>query len=252
MGAGMYRRFRSDRLTEVPVMTFTAPATPRGRTRRQSAIRTNRARLPDPDTLTANILSVYDARTAAEQVQGLRWYADAREVADEVARTAALPNRHGAGVIAALSPQTSWHANIGMALEAAVKGTADDAPHCADACDKATAILSGAEPSEVLGGRKVRSFYANISRPRRSGPVTIDRHAVAICLRGLEGADTSRFDPVPPSTLERIGVYTYLASAFRGAADRTDLRPHEMQAVTWVTWRRLTGADVHDRPQEEF
>ena len=235
-------------------MTFTAPATPRGRYRRQSAIGANRADLPPIHVMADHILSVYWKATRSERRQGLTWYADAREVAAEVARVGDLPTvRHGAGVLAALSPQTDWHSNIGLAFDAAVAGTADDLPHFADACDKATAVLSASDqPENVLGGRKVRSFYANIYRPDRPGPVTVDRHAVAIALRGAADSDR-RSGNADARLLERIGTYQCVAAAFRGAARSVGIHPHEMQAVTWVTWRRLTGADAADRTnREEF
>ena len=67
---------------------------------------------------------------------------------------------------------------------------------------EARAILAGADPLHALRGSKVRSFYRNIAEPLRPGPVTIDRHAVAI----LFGTDTPTFLRLHPKLLERAHV----------------------------------------------
>jgi hypothetical protein len=101
-----------------------------------------------------------------------------------------------------------------------------------DALRKADAIAAGADPLDVLGGRKVRSFYRNIVG--HTGHVTVDRHAVAI-VAGRPLTDREG------KVLERIGPYTYVAGAYRAAARRLGVAPTELQAVTWLVWRRLKG-----------
>ncbi len=223
-----------------------APATLKGRRARQRAIARNVRALPSPAEMVDSVLSIVGEATDSEYINGQTWYARAHRVACELD-----PSNHdrASGVLAALSPQTSWHTNIGLATEAYANG-ADTIGHFQNAIDKASDILMGAHPVDILGGRKVRSFYCNIAHPNRPGRVTVDRHAVAIAL----GTDPSlaRFDPIDPHLLDRVGVYQLVASAYRGAARELGIYPHECQAIAWVTWRRLSGADIHDGTVEIF
>lgn len=222
------------------------PATPNGRKLRQRAIARTVSELPPVADMVRNIIDTVACATADEEHNGLTWYARAHAVAHDIG------NRHGAnvwqaaGVIAALSPQTPWHANIGYAVDAYANG-ADTIGHYDDAIRKADAIIGGAAPRNVLGGRKVRSFYVNIAEPTRHGRVTVDRHAVALAFYGPDhGHRWKSGPPVSPKLLERVGAYQYVAAAYRGAARVLGIAPHECQAIAWVTWRRLTGADVLD------
>jgi hypothetical protein len=195
--------------------------------------------------MTDSVLAIYDSATDAQRFTGVNWYHDAHAIAHELDRN----TERSAGVIAALSPQLSWLANIGAAYSLYADIVPDNV--LPESVDKALRIMSGDSSDIVLGGRKVRSFYRNILLPDSPGPVTVDRHALAIAL-GVD-PDTARFHGPNPKILERIGAYTYVASAYRGAARDRETLPHVMQAVTWVAWRALTGADVHDRtPTEEF
>lgn len=230
-------------------MARIAPATPRGRTARQRAIGRNVSALPPIADLVDNILSTIGEASPDEVRDGLTWYDRAHNVAADLGRGPARNVWQAAGVLAALSPQSSWHANIGYATDAYANG-AESVGHYDDATRKAGAILNGADPHDVLGGRKVRSFYANISEPERPGRVTVDRHAVAIALWGPQSRHHWKLPPVSPKLLKRIGTYQLIAAAYRGAARQLDILPHQAQAIAWATWRRLTGADVLDTAKQ--
>lgn len=224
---------------------FAKPLAPASRPRRQSAIERARTVLPVLSEMTDNVLAIYDSATDTQRHTGAMWYYDAHAIACELDDN----TERSAGVIAALSPQMSWLSNVGAAYSLYAGVVPDNV--LPESVAKAQRIMSGEDPDSVLGGRKVRSFYRNILLPGTPGPVTVDRHALAIAL-GAD-PDTARFNPPNPRVLERIGAYTYVASAYRGAARERGIFPHEMQAVTWVAWRALTGADVHDRtPTEVF
>lgn len=202
-------------------MSFLPPATPAGRSRRQASIRANLHQASGP--LVANILATFERATPDELSAGTLWYWDAHGIAADL--TPGDPHR-GAGILAALSPQVSWPENV-RAAHAVLRG--EDPPCLPLSVDRARAILQGASPEATLGGRKVRSFYRNIHRPDIGGAVTVDRHAVAIAT-GVRDITDRR--------LERPGVYVAIAGAYRTAARRTALLPHELQAVTWLTHRR--------------
>ena len=211
---------------------FLKPATPRGRARRQSGIRDAGQALPTTREMLSNLRATIDTADFAHIDEGLGWYRVAHSIARDL--HSAHPEsvrsvRHGAGLLAALSPQTGWAENIALAWQAAAAGTADGLAHFADATSKASRILRGEDPADVLGGRKVRSFFTNIADPDRFGAVTIDRHAVDM-LCGRRGAVNDRL-------LERVGVYLRCTAVIRSEARRMGWRPHEVQAVAWVAWR---------------
>jgi hypothetical protein len=173
------------------------------------------------------IADVYGLATADERSEGAAWYDDAAAIAAIVGDGNVS---RGAGILAALSPQCLWDDNVDRALRHGAGESVVGAFN--DALRKADAIAAGADPLDVLGGRKVRSFYRNIVG--HTGHVTVDRHAMAIVAgRPLTVREVK--------VLERIGPYTYVASAYRAAARRLGVAPTELQAVTWLVWRRLKG-----------
>lgn len=216
---------------------------PAQRKRRQRAIAETVALLPSADDALSNLFAVYDAASNEEHKLGARWYSEALSIAESVADVAGAYERgtscarYGAGILAALSPQRSWDANVDSAWLYAETGA--DPLACADQLRKCAALDAGADPVDVLGGRKVRSFFANILRPEHAGAVTIDRHAVAILFgRNLSERETK--------VLERVGAYQYCAGIYRTAARRLGVLPCELQAVTWLAWRRLKANPAHE------
>ncbi len=215
-------------------MGFLAPAKSlRGRKGRQRAITNTLLRLPDPEVLVTNILSVYDMAELRHGVEGKLWYLQAHELVNGAEREA--------GILAALSPATNWERNITLFRDMV---DTNDCHHIyGNAIDKARLIRNGANPLEILGGRKVRSFFYNILYPRRLGHVTVDRHAVSIALLGANPNKCSsrRTATIPDDEakgiLDRPGGYIIVAAAYRSAARRVGLLPHELQAICWLVWR---------------
>ena len=186
-------------------------------------------------TYTRNIVSAYLASSPADIADGVEWYARAHRLAVELD-----PNdvARAAGIIAALSPLQSWPTNVvnarkiyagiftGLGLKRNVA--------------KAVAIYNGAAPLDVLGGPKVRAFYATILDPAISHAVVIDRHAIDIAFGAVQD-DIARMAMVN-ITKARNG-YEILAESYRAAAgiisaNNSVISPAELQAITWTFWRR--------------
>ena len=212
-------------------MSFLKPCKPSNRPGRQRAIAATVELVPDPATMADRIAEIYSLATDAEHLDGAAWYPAAREIAELVATIGGWSTSAGAGIIAALSPQCSWDENIVRALAYA---NGESVGATADSVRKCDAIARGEDPSTVLGGRKVRSFYRNILGI--DSAVTVDRHAVAI-VYGRPVSDREI------KLLERAGAYTVIASAYRAAARRLGIAPSTLQAVTWLAWRRLKAVD---------
>ena len=187
--------------------------------------------LPTVDTLVANIVWTYNESSEQDRSEGIEWYAYAHLFADRIAPSVKV----GAGVLAALSPQVSWSMNQRLARNACQyrKFTGQTGANVR----KARAIINGHNPTDVFDsdrlerGCKVRAFYACILDPNNAHHVVIDRHAFDIALgcfdHGIDG-----------HVLDRIGGYEYFADAYRKAGAELGLLPLQVQAITWLAWRR--------------
>lgn len=177
------------------------------------------------DYYVRNILSVWAIASQEEIDEGAAWYETAHETAliladDDI--------KVGAGLLAALSPQTAWWLNVELACEAYETGNARR--HTRDSCSKANRIMAGTDPTEVLPmGRKTGHFYRAILNPADPGAVCIDRHAHDIAV-GFPYGDWSR-------GLSTQSRYDLIADCYREAADLLGVVPSVVQATTWVTWR---------------
>lgn len=186
-----------------------------------------------------NILAVYRAARPEQIAAGLQWYGDARTFALAISNGDVVK---GAGVIAAMSPQTSWAQNMTHAARAFVEGFATGNTGANN--DKATRILNGESPDDVLGwnnpkaksGHKVRNFFRNIVDP--TGPeCTIDRHAfnIAVGFVTEKGAI---------GQLGNVGQYDLFADTYRAVAKLVGIPVAALQAITWLVWREALGLDL--------
>lgn len=172
-----------------------------------------------------NILSVWFTASAQEVREGRNWYPSAHRTASMLADGDA---RMGAGLLAALSPQTSWWLNVELACEAYETGIARR--HTGDSCSKANRILAGADPESVLPmRRKTGHFYRCIVDPSDPSAVCVDRHAHDVAI-GVAYGDW-------PRGLSAYGRYELVANCYRKAAEIVGEIPSTVQATTWVTWR---------------
>lgn len=178
--------------------------------------------LPTRTTMVRNILREY---RATDGETGRTWYLSAHGEAYLYSREYGTTLEASVGVIAALSPQTQWWQNLMLARQVMAAGAMIQG-HTRDTMRKVNAILAGAEPLEVLGGLKVRSFYQNILNPFDDEIVTIDRHAWRTAM-GRNPLGTRNAVPTDRA-------YHAAADAYRHAAKLAHLRPSELQAIVWV------------------
>lgn len=182
----------------------------------------------DADRYQENIYACYQRATDADIASGATWYSRACDIAAEIGSGRVSM---AAGVIAAFSPQMSWKKNVEMA--ATCIRTNRFTGHYGANNRKARKIYKGQEPLSVLGGQKTRAFYLGIVTRGATDAVCIDRHAGAIAL-GRELTEKER-KSINGKRYERY------AAAYVAVAKRVGLRATELQAVTWVTWRREKG-----------
>lgn len=172
-----------------------------------------------------NIISVWSMATDRQMVDGRQWYWTAHQTAEMLADGDV---RVGAGLLAALSPQTAWWLNVELACEAYDSGTARR--HTGDSCGKANKIMAGIAPEDVLPmQRKTGQFFLCIVDPINKDAVCIDRHAHDVAV-GIPYGDWSR-------GLSTHSRYNLIANCYREAARRLGELPMVVQATTWVVWR---------------
>ena len=186
--------------------------------------------MTDHIPMARRLRAILDSATDQEWAEGTYWYAVAHSFAAELADRYGVSVECAAGVIAALSPRLSWTMNQRAAETLFASG---DAPVLHSNKAKALQILAGQNPLTVLGGAKVRAFYACIVSPVADA-VCVDRHAVDAAV-GYKGTDKSR------KFLDRVGAYESVAAAYRVTADRYGISPAQCQAIVWVVWRGVHG-----------
>ena len=201
--------------------------------------------------ITRNISGMLQLASQADILSGIEWYARALRFARMLVQTyQPLTLGQAVGVIAALSPNNKWTRNC-VDAEAMIKAWHYGAdPLSVKVCTfnpnkaKVAAILALSADdletdtiAEILNGRKVVAFYRSIMGDPDA--VCVDGHAYAVWIG----------ERIPTTQTPSIGVKLYadIARAYQLVAKRSfnlcgvTLSATQVQAVTWVTYRRLLG-----------
>lgn len=163
---------------------------------------------------------------------GLEWYNIAHSFAFGLSMETGINILNICGVIAALSPQTSWSMNKVFTIRFLTSNDPlTSKTGTKDRMKKALACLTAQSQNEILdilGGEKTKSFFLNLLHPEKETRVTIDRHAVAAILQR----------PDKTKALDRVVLtakqYTFFEDVYKQASDQL---PHKTQAVIWVQYR---------------
>jgi len=190
-----------------------------------------------------SITAVYNLATISDKNQGLNWYARALTFADNLGEVYDINYATIVGVIAALSPRNRWERNMkdaeSMVKIAANGGTYDDLMQI-KVCtfktgkSKAAAILANNvtdrdELLAILKGPKLCEFFNCIMGD--VDDVCIDGHAYSIWVG----------DRITLANVPSIGkkLRQSIKADYQQAAKNLGLKSHELQAITWVCWKRL-------------
>ena len=187
-----------------------------------------------------NILKTYRIATVEDVANGVEWYDRAKRMATWIAKETDIQEATIIGVMAALSPNNRWERNCKDALtmcSAWINGDSldDFKVSCYNKMkQKAWSILQDDLQDDAailtrLNGQKIRSFYSNI---RGLEEVTIDGHALNIARGKREGLTSDK-------TNMGKKQYRELQAAYVTAAKRIKVKPSELQAITWTTWKRI-------------
>jgi len=214
-----------------------------------------------------NIIDAYDAVPEEMRPDGMRWYADAHLLSKALAHG---NSEEGAILLANYSPQANWPINMFRAARVADEGKPIPAGQgyiTNDQVKKAQKALDGMHVDEVLVSPKTRSFahllaVGDDSPDDPYGHVVIDAHALNVAAGGTIRGATYQSDEkrkkipkedLPP--LDDARAHEYVGDMYREAAhvisqrDGVLIKPHQMQAITWVA--QVLANQAEDRAQME-
>ena len=185
----------------------------------------------------------------ADILSGLDWYQRAHDLAVKfIHEYDGLIMGQAVGVISALSPNNKWERNCidaeAMIKTWAIGGDYDAIKVCTFNPNKAKAIAilsldiksvdTEAIPN-ILNGQKVVAFYRSIMGDKNA--VCVDSHAYAIFIG--ERIPTTKTPSITPKLFETIQRAYQLVAKRSVDLCGVELTPTQVQAVTWVTYRRL-------------
>lgn len=193
-----------------------------------------------------NIIKIYDMATPEEKRDGVVWYAVALADCNRIAIDNGVPLHIVVGVCAALSPNNKWDRNIvntSDMVQAFINGEDMDSFKVSTyhaMKRKAWGILEAMPSSDeevmtMLNGQKIISFFRNIMG---HDTCTVDGHARNIAYGVREGLTGSiSIGKKEYAILQEEYVKAGKKKRINGRA----LKAFEMQAITWVVWRRIHG-----------
>jgi len=182
-----------------------------------------------------NRINKYMANASASEVkQGLNWYSEARGLCVQLAERYHVSISQVAQVISVLSPQKKWETNkleVVALFNEVYNGIKPGFKYFAtrQAIEECKAIIIG-NFSIPAKRTKTYSFADNIA-DKESTEVTIDRHALRVAYD-----DKS-------ATLDKVSTKQYREAreAYRIVADQHGVKAYEVQAITWVVYKRIVN-----------
>jgi hypothetical protein len=181
-----------------------------------------------------NIRKWMDEAIEEDVEEGLGWYEGARKFCFSKADEFKVAPIRVATLVSLLSPQKKWEQNLEEVESFLNEYFHQIAPQQAYFASKKTmaeceSVLS--EGFEIPEHRtKTYSFADNIANPY-STAVTIDRHAIKVANDDLTSQEIS-------ITAKR---YREAAAAYNLVAVEEGLHAYQVQAITWVCYKRVVG-----------
>lgn len=193
-----------------------------------------------------SIIRFYNEATVDEIKDGLCWYIEANKYCKELASRFAITISQAAGIVAVFSPQAGWTENKRYAVSFLINPKRVLRSRVQLIKAKKIVRLSGeAAIYNALaisdGALKTKSFFLNILNPDITTNVTIDRHAIAVCTQSIDHVFALDKQYAKYTNKQ----YNFFAECYLKAASKLDLLPQQLQAITWLTYRRLRELKEH-------
>tara|TARA_Y100001972_G_scaffold48575_1_gene59782 strand:- start:224 stop:850 length:627 start_codon:yes stop_codon:yes gene_type:complete len=201
-----------------------------------------------------NIKGVYYLSKAYEKKHGEVWYKLANKSCSAIAKKLGMHSAFTIGVLSALSPNNKYDKNMRDAENMCIAYKSDIPLHDVKVStynankEKAIKILglmdSGTMDLEndirdILNGNKVKAFFDCIyNYETNKTTVCIDGHAKAIYI-GEKFALSSNSSSITNKQYRVISQAYIDATKEINESEGTSYLPYQIQAITWVAWRRI-------------
>ena len=193
------------------------------------------------------IVAKFTLATSQEVQLGVDWYRSALNISGRIASKYHLKVETVAGVIAALSPNNRWERNI-IDAEAMIKcwsaGGTDEDILAVKVCtytkmqEKALNILKGCDIVTTLNGPKIIEFFNCITNPLLND-VCIDGHAYSVWFG--QRLTMKQVPNIGKKLRQQIKTDYVDACTFINEELNESFTPADIQAITWVTHKRIYG-----------
>jgi len=193
------------------------------------------------------IVAKFTLATSQEVQLGCDWYRSALNISGRIASKYHIRVEEAAGVIAALSPNNRWERNI-IDAEAMIKcwsaGGTDEDILAVKVCtytkmqEKALNILRGCDIVTTLNGPKIIEFFNCITNPLLND-VCIDGHAYSVWFG--QRLTMKQVPNIGKKLRQQIKTDYVDATTFINEELNESYSPADIQAITWVTHKRIYG-----------
>lgn len=191
----------------------------------------------DLDSITTNIIGVLEQATEQEIEDGRDWYHQALSFSCEQAKSFKIPVKTVTAVISAISPESKWALNMERTIEILDKQEQAIVTTYDQNKSKALKFLYGSLVPDISYGLdywpKTGAFYQNIQYPKQANRVTLDRHSLRIAHGYYLTAQESIYYG------NTRAKYTKTEQVYKSLASRLGYLPNQLQAITWLTYRRI-------------
>lgn len=184
--------------------------------------------------LRANLRTWFKRASEDELNQGLVWYKEAMLFANELASEYNVSGEVAAGVVSALSPNNKWERNKFDAIQVfnAVRDgkSEEDVKVCTYNANKAKAFAIARGDKKILkSSPKTYAFARNVGENDHNF-VTIDKWHLRACQTASKTSKTCKESCTHKQ-------YSIIQEETIKVANEAGVKPHEFQAIVWVTIR---------------
>ena len=152
---------------------------------------------------TKHIIAVYNLATPSEVEHGMTWYSNALAILKEMSQDFEMPTHIVVGVMSALSPNNKYERNL----------------------ENTYALIRAFLMGQDMDSVKVSTYH------------TMKRKAWHILARNIYYND--RQGLTTPNTNIRKLEYLDIQKAYQRASKKLGIKAYELQAITWVAWKRI-------------
>lgn len=196
------------------------------------------------------LFQTYERCLPVDKAEAMQSYRRYHTIVKTIAERHGYTTMVGAAVFSALSPNNEYHQNIRdletlLVNERAGRGIDDfSVTTYGQNKRKAWRIAKGELPSVEIVALKTWNFYNNVHTPDDPSYVTVDGHmywcwqGIAGTVKGLRGQKRTTTGLRGTPSLTKT-LYSEIAGDIRGLARALGVIPCQLQAILWVTWKRI-------------